>query len=92
MSDRGGAERERRRQGARIDGLEDEVELLRVAKHEHANRLTAHGNWIEVLRGQKLDERIKSLEGWRQWVLGGAAAVSAIVSLLGGWIGKHLLP
>ncbi len=83
-------ERELGRQGARIDQLEEEVEKLRNAKHDYGNRLTAHSNWIAVFRGQKLDERLQSLEGWRQWVLGAAAAVGAVAGLLGGWLTKHL--
>lgn len=73
----------------RLRYLESEVEKARLKLHEHANTITGCVNWITVFKEYKIDDRLKSLEGWRQWVLGASAIVGIVFGLIGGWIAKH---
>lgn len=74
----------------RIAKLEDRMETLENRVHRHANVTQTNTNDIGVLKNLDVKLRIERLEAWKNWVIGVAAGVAAVFSLIGSYIMRKL--
>jgi hypothetical protein len=75
---------------ARLEIAEREIALLRDRSHRHANTLQSNTNDIAAFKRLEFAARLQKLEGWRQWVLGGAAVVGIVFGAIGSYVARKL--
>ena len=80
--------REIARLGAKVESLEDEVATLRDRSHKHASVIQAASSNASVALKKitALEKRVRSLEIWRAWIIGAAAATGAALGSLATFI------
>lgn len=74
---------------ARLEAVEDEVDKLRDAKHQHSNRITALTHVPMLLKEH--NKRIDDLEAWHDRWRGVAVTTGAIMGALGGALMSYIM-